>query len=208
MFGRAFIPPNVLIQGALRSIKEFSLANAPVDVKPATISTVHPLQWVSPLPGWLKVNWDASFQKIKGWMGFGVVVRDEEGRLVATLCKTLLGNLDPPVAKAWGALMAIRMCKELGFMNVHFDSDAQVVINAVNSWEVDWSKEGLLVADIKRELEGIPQWRMRFVRREGNRTAHVLSKEATTSLIDKRWLSESPDCMKDLVLVELNALSR
>lgn len=48
---------------------------------------------------------------------------------------------------------------------------------------------------------------MTFVRREGNKVAHALSKEATTSFLDKCWFFESPECISDLVLMELNALS-
>ena len=97
-------------------------------------------------------------------MGFGVVVQDEEGRMVAALSIMHVRFLDPPMAEAWVALKAIKMCKVMHFSNLHFEGDAQIVIKAVHSLEVDWSRMGLLVDDIKGELEGQSQWRMIFVR--------------------------------------------
>jgi hypothetical protein len=69
------------------------------------------------------VNCDVSFQKTQGWMGFGVVVRDEEGRMVTALSIMHVGFLDPPVAKAWEALIGIKVCKVMHFSNAHFEGD-------------------------------------------------------------------------------------
>jgi hypothetical protein len=40
----------------------------------------NPVKWTTPASGWVKVNWDASCAKNKGWIGLGVVVRDENVR--------------------------------------------------------------------------------------------------------------------------------
>jgi hypothetical protein len=48
-------------------------------------------------------------------MGFGVVVRDEWGRIIAAQTKTERGLLEPTMAEARAALLAIRFCKNKGF---------------------------------------------------------------------------------------------
>lgn len=184
---------------------EFSSATSQGIEKPSMSIAPSQLCWAAPSTGWFKVNWDASFHKNRGWMGFEVVVRDDKGCLVVALGKMVVGCLDPTVAEARALLMAIKLCKDLGLRNTHFEGDAQGVINAINSLGTNWSNKGLLADDIKRELDGLSLWKVMFIRKEGNRVAHVLSKEATTSFLDKDWLFELPDCIRELVLMELNA---
>jgi ribonuclease HI len=76
-------------------------------------------KWAAPEAGWLKANWDASFSKTQGWMGFGAVVRDEKGMVIVAQCNSSAGALDPTVAEARAALLAIQLCKERGFTKVH-----------------------------------------------------------------------------------------
>jgi hypothetical protein len=73
-------------------------------------------KWKAPETGWLKVNWDASFSKNQGLMGFGAVVRDETGMVMAAQCKSFVGFLDPTVAEARAALMAIQLCRKRSLM--------------------------------------------------------------------------------------------
>jgi ribonuclease HI len=129
--------------------------------------------WKAPESGWLKVNWDASVEKNQGRMGFGVVVRNEKGDVIAAQCQYALGLFDPAVAEARAALLGVHLCRERGFIRVHFEGDAQTVVKAVNSQEVDWSRMGLLVDDLRGELQSIQPWRMSFVNRKGNSAAHV-----------------------------------
>ena len=60
-----------------------------------------------------------------------------------------------------------------------------MVIKAIRSFDPDCSSKGMLVEDIKQELQSPQQWHMSFVRREDNRGAHTLSKLATKNFMDK-----------------------
>ena len=141
-------------------------------------------RWIAPEAGWLKVNWDASFSKNQGGMGFGAIVRDATGMVLAAQCKSFVGFLDPAVAEARAALMAIQFCQERGFMRVHFEGDTQKVVNVVNSMSEDWSNVGLLVVDIRQNLQVFQHWRMSYICREGNCAAHSLSKFAAINSVD------------------------
>jgi ribonuclease HI len=136
------------------------------------------------------------------WMGLGVVVRDEWGRIIAAHRKTERGLLVPTMTEARATLMAIRFCKNRGMDRVIFEGDAQVVINAVHSGELDGSCLSVIVADIKSELQSFQHWRLAFVRREGNEAAHCLSREATTTLTDQSWFSEIPECLINVIRME------
>jgi hypothetical protein len=64
-----------------------------------------------------------------------------------------------------------------------------------------------MLGDITQALQGLYQWRMSFIRREGNQAAYVLSKLATTVEIDQSWINKALDCIQDIILIEQHALS-
>jgi ribonuclease HI len=65
-------------------------------------------------------------------------------------------------------LQAIRFCREMGFTKVHFEGDAKSVIDSVHSDMVYSSGVGHLIEDIKFEIQASQQWKLTFIKREGN----------------------------------------
>ena len=51
---------------------------------------------------------------------------------------------------------------------------------------------GHVMEDIKEAIQVLSQWRLEFVKREGNCAAHVLAKLAVTSLLDRTWKEDLP----------------
>ena len=162
-------------------------------------------KWSVPSPSWMKLNWDASTEKEVGRVGYGALIRDKRGPVVAAQCKSFLGSLNPTLAEAGAALMAVQLCKSLGFQRVHFEGEPKIVIDDVNSPENDWSSKGMLVEDLRKELQAIPQWQMTFTRREGNKAAHALAKWASRNNVTLQWLYTTPECTQDIVRMELPA---
>ena len=48
---------------------------------------------------------------------------------------------------------------------------------------------------------------MKYIGREGNQTAHKLSRMATSRVLDEKWLDQPPECIKDCLSMELYAPS-
>ena len=82
-----------------------------------------------------------------------------------------------------------------------------MVINGVNSQMTDWSSLGLPGEDTKRELRLLPDWQMKHVCREGDCTAHKLSRMATSSVLDEKLPDKPPDAIQECLLIKLSALS-
>lgn len=70
--------------------------------------------WQAPPQGWYKANWDAGVDRKKGRVGLGVIIRDHNGAMWVAKSQTRHGFLDPTVAKAWAALLAVQLSRELG----------------------------------------------------------------------------------------------
>jgi hypothetical protein len=79
-----FLHPNILVQRSMQAFEDFSLVWG--QKEPRTLETPTLDRWNAPFMGWLKVNSDASVDKTKGWLGYGVVVRDAVGVVVAAQC--------------------------------------------------------------------------------------------------------------------------
>ncbi|XP_059441986.1 uncharacterized protein LOC132174332 [Corylus avellana] len=146
------------------------------------------------------MNWDASIAKDIDWMGLGMVLRDEQRIVVlAAYSKTFVGNLDVLTAKARAGLIALQVCKSLGFTKIHLEGNAQGVISAINSRHPDWSSIGMLVEDFKLKLQSLQQWQLSFVRREGNQAAHTLANLASRTFMNNMWLHGPPECIVGIV---------
>jgi ribonuclease HI len=50
-------------------------------------------------------------------------------------------------------LLALQMCREMGYSKIHLEGDAKGVIKVVNSKDADRSWMGHLIEDIKVELQ-------------------------------------------------------
>jgi hypothetical protein len=66
---------------------------------------------------------------------------------------------------------------------------------------------GMLLEDIRTELQTVPSWRMRFVRREENKATHALAKAATKDFINQQWMCATPKYISEIVRMERTVLS-
>ena len=59
------------------------------------------------------------------------------------------------MAEILGTLMAVQLCRAMGFTRVQFEGDAQVIVDAINSTEEDLNSLGHLVANVRVEVQGL-----------------------------------------------------
>ncbi|XP_035551510.1 uncharacterized protein LOC118349853 [Juglans regia] len=149
--------------------------------------------WKKPDQGGFKANWDAALNS--KFMGLGVVIRNENGEVVACACSRRLPAPNSDVAESVALWFAVELCCELGFNRVTFEGDAQAVVKDVNSKEEDLSCRGHIIEDIKTTLSNVYRrdWTVQFIGRKGNEVAHLLAKYALNIDFDKRWIDECPD---------------
>ena len=75
--------------------------------------------------GWVKVNWDIAVEKKSGRIGVGVVVRDDQGEVVAARCLTRMGTLEATAGEAIASYYAVCLCREIGAHNIMLERDAK-----------------------------------------------------------------------------------
>jgi hypothetical protein len=81
--GGVFVHPISLVQQVQQAMEDFVMeqSNEESQHLPMGISTI--TRWSAPSVGWVKVKSDASINLQRGWMGFGAVVCDAKGEVLA-----------------------------------------------------------------------------------------------------------------------------
>jgi ribonuclease HI len=154
--------------------------------------------WSPPPETTIKINWDASLDKIRRIVGMGMIARDGQGSVIAAATKVLFLEADPVVAEFLATTHALIFCHELGLQHVIIEGDAQQVVNAINSDRPCNTSYGHLIEDIRVSLGSSC---FQYVRRTANLAAHALAVEARTRVTDKMWFS-IPPCISDIVRKE------
>jgi len=111
-------------------------------------------------------------------MGVGVVVRDEDNFVEATMAKTIHFITDPTVAEAVAAWQVVQFCGELRFQRAIFEGDSLIVVLALRQDSSCWLGCGQLLDDIKTKLNSYPLHDVQHIRWDANTTAHRMAKVA------------------------------
>ena len=144
----------------------------------SAIQRVHgPLTWSRPSGGRWKCNLDAVMFLDLSAIGFGMVMRRNDGQFYA--CKTLLMPLSCSVkeAEALAFREALLWALSLKLVDVEFETDSLLVVNSLSSYSLDYSEYGFLISDCVC-LRGNGNYSIRFVKRQGNKCAYVLARHA------------------------------
>lgn len=129
-------------------------------------------KWQKPRQGWLKINTDAAIFTELNNTGFGWVLRDHEGRMMAAPTHSIPGLVDPCAAEALGIREVLSWIKNRGLSKIVVESDALVVVNAINGSTPDFYIFGLIVEDCCSLRKEVPSLNFVFVRRFENQVAH------------------------------------
>ncbi|XP_040990906.1 uncharacterized protein LOC121238127 [Juglans microcarpa x Juglans regia] len=96
------------------------------------------LKWKKPANNLMKANWDAALNVKEGNMGIGVVIRDDLGEVLVSLCSSKGRVTNPATVELHALWRALKLCVELNFTKVLLEGDALKVVKAVNSIETNW----------------------------------------------------------------------
>jgi ribonuclease HI len=207
IFESSFSHPQIIYSEAVAQLEEYQRCNKKGDYlvqveNMQTIPSPH-VEWCPPPLGIIKVNWDASINTIKEWVGIGIVARDHYGNVLGAKSLTKKVVAVPKLAEAMAAYEAVIFCKDVGFYEIILEGDAKQVVDDVNSRSPKQDVSGLFVEGIKMEMQELRGVSIAHVNREANNVAHLLAKEASTLEMDGVWLEECPNFILNAVLREI-----
>lgn len=89
------------------------------------------ISWEPPPLGTYKVNWDTVVRHEVGRVGICIVIRDSEGRVVASMSMQRYMLTDSYIAKSQRALQTDIFAREIGLRRIILEGDALQVIHNV-----------------------------------------------------------------------------
>ena len=148
--------------------------------------------WISPPPGFFKVNVDgASPLDGKGISGVGAIVRNDEGKVVAALCKALPVCFPAEWAELFALEQGVLLAQQLAISNVVFESDAASVIQAILQ-DLCGGVAGHIIQGIQRAKSSFASCSFSHVKRAHNGAAHKLAQFAKWNNASHVWKDNFP----------------
>ncbi|XP_040948611.1 uncharacterized protein [Gossypium hirsutum] len=123
------------------------------------------------------IFFDAAFDLKNSRSASGLVVCNEEGKIVAAKSTLHEDIASPFTAEAVAGLQAARLGIQLGFHTLDIIGDSRTVITKCQNTSRDKSKIGAIISDIQSLKDQYRRIRFYFIPRSENKEAHSLARE-------------------------------
>nr|POF20470.1 hypothetical protein CFP56_63887 [Quercus suber] len=192
------IPPAKVWDTANRAFLDFNVARltSPTSLPP---SCDH---WTTPPSGFFKVNVNGATENGGGNSCIEVVIKDSSGFPISALSSVLPSCFSAEITEAYALLHGVLFALELQIDQVIFESDALSIILSISS-EFAGSDFSHILEDIKAASSTFSHCSFHHLKRDGNRAAHTLAKEAKSSCQSKIWKGFSPPCILNILREDL-----
>ncbi|KAL2927000.1 hypothetical protein RDABS01_000047 [Bienertia sinuspersici] len=143
-------------------------------------STVHQVSsnskvWQPPPCDIVKLNVDASIDEA-GWVGFGVVARTHEGKVVFAATRRNKARWTPEVAEAKALVYAVKLGRDFGITKAMVESDCLTIISRLSKGATHLTELDTVLGDILQLSSSFACMTWSHINREGNYVAHHLAR--------------------------------
>jgi hypothetical protein len=135
IFQNRDIPASETVEKAIKVLQEYKHNSNPAQI---TSTRIHPSadcnnsSWSPPPRASLKLNVDAHLFS-DGRLGLGLVLRDEDGRIVGAATKVQLGSGNVQLSETLGLVEALKMIDSLKLRSVIIEMDAATIVRAIHN---------------------------------------------------------------------------
>jgi ribonuclease HI len=137
-----------------------------------------------------------------GRLGLGLVLRDEDGRIVGAATKVQIGSGNVELSETLGLVEALKLINTLKLQSVIIEMDAAMVVRAVQNKAYPRNQWGQLAQRCHRFLKEEENISLCWVPRVGNEATHLLARWAITEP-NRYWASTFPLCITQQVQKDL-----
>ena len=166
---------------------------------PRVTTTPPQTRWRPPHLDLVKINCDGATFKAQNKSGVGVVIRDRNGMVLASMAKQIPQLYTALEIEAMAASTALSFASQLGFHRGILEFDSLVLVSALLKNSTYLSTDGLLLDDIRFYASFFNQLLYSHVKREGNKVAHKLAKHALCISDFLVWMEDVPPPIRSFV---------
>jgi ribonuclease HI len=174
-----------------------------VKCKPKESTTTILKKWDRPPRGRLKLNVDGSYVEHSGEGGAGMILRDDNGNVIFTACRSL-----PYCALALEAEMAacdegLRLAMSWSTEPIDLEMDCAIAVNMISAKENDQSTLVHLLRNIQESL-GERETTIRKIDRSQNEASHTMAKMGRELKRTQFWMRSFPSVLENVINKECN----
>ena len=180
-------------------IKDFN------DAASSDLCTPRPSQlhsWSRPPPGVFKINVDRSSSDLEESSSIGVIIRDCKGQTIAAFCKPLQSHFSAELVEVFAVEQGIFLARELQLSQVMLESDALLVINAIND-STFGTYYGHIIQDISHAQSSFDFCSFKHLNRSFNSAAHELAQFAHRNGSINLWKGVTPPFLDPFVQTDM-----
>ena len=161
-----------LLSQAKDKLREFSLHNT------VTTSAMRRIlaRWTPPDDEYYKINFDGALFQADNCAGIGVVIRNGDGQVMASLSQQIPLPSTVIEVEALAACRALILEQEIGFTRVVLEGDSQTLITALKTDSHTLAHFGHIVQDIQYLASSLSDVSYSHVRNQCNTVAHSLAR--------------------------------
>ena len=153
--------------------------------------------WRAPPAEEFKLNFDAAVFSDQHCSGFGAIIRNSAGEVIAGMSVKGPAVNSSEEAEVLACRRAVEFSREVGFSRVIIEGDCLNVMRALSVSTENSSLLGHIYEDIKFNLRGMQVLSINWVKRGGNMVAHTLAKHARNLINDVFWIEDNPPPAED-----------
>ena len=154
----------------------------------------------------VKINYDGAIFPEEGRAGLGVVCRNSEGAVIASLSEQIPLPATIPLVEALAARRAAVFAVDLGLTTVVLEGDSDIVFKDLPNTEPSLAPHGHIVQDVKFLASSFSCIIFSHTRRQGNGVAHLLARRAINSPNQNVWMDNMPPDVLHVALADLASL--
>ena len=147
-----------------------------------------------------KINVDGTVAIANKKAGVDVIVRDELGRMEATMCRNLNAPLCAIEAKSKAVEVGLLFTQDIGIQDIVVESDSLITVQALNGTSTPPSAVLAIVQGIMDLSKGFRRVEVSHVKRQRYKPAHLLAKHALGIVDFIAWIEETP-CFLEQALI-------
>jgi hypothetical protein len=158
------------------------------------------VKWQKPEVGWCKVNTDAAFDLASGSGSAGVVIRDEQGQVIAGAARWFDYVPDVLTTEALAAKEGLELALEMGYDQVILETDCSTLKSLLVTSEGMRSSIGGICFDISELGKNFVGFRVAWVSRDANSVVHCCARMASERTLF--WLDYIPEWLVGLAAAD------
>ncbi|KAK0583954.1 hypothetical protein LWI29_005542 [Acer saccharum] len=149
-----------------------------------------------------KANCGAAIDRLKGKIGFGIVIRNCKGEVMASCAQSVMANLSLKSAKQAMCKSILFSC-DCGLASCSFEMDEACIVKWIVNGDYKESENGLILDDIDSLVSDLGEVIFNHTDRRANRVAQGLATFALMSNEDTFWMEDFLICVRDKVLADM-----